>query len=244
MSISKRQKDILDLLKKDSFMTVKSLSQTMFISESSIRRDLTKLQSQGLVRRTHGGVSSVETVDRVLSLNSRMTKNIVGKKKIAKKAASLLEDGQIIMLDGSSTSSFLLPYIAEHRDITLFTNNMLTALKAIERGINTHCIGGKSVNGSPVLSGEEAYRAVSSLRPDITFFSSQCVDINGIISDYTAEENYLRSLMLQCTRHSAFLCDSDKFNTSAFYSLTTLKEIDYVVFDIEWKQLKMKCNLL
>ena len=244
MSISGRQNDILNLLKKDSFITVKALSQATFTSESSIRRDLTKLQSQGLVRRTHGGVSLADTVERVPSLNSRMIKNIVEKKKIAKKASTLLMDGQIIILDGSSTSSFLLPYIAAHRDITLFTNNMHTALKAIERGINTHCIGGKSVNGSAALSGEEAYRTVSALYPDITFFSSQCVNINGTISDSCAEENYLRSLMLQHTKKSVFLCDSDKFNTSAFYSLTTLKEVDYVVFDTAWEQLKMKCNLL
>ena len=244
MSTLERQKSILNLLKKDSFMTVKALSQATFTSESSIRRDLTKLQKQGLVKRTHGGVSSVETTDRVLSFNSRMTKNIVEKKKIAKKASSLLRDGQIIMLDGSSTASFLLPYIAEHRDITLFTNSLLTALKAIESGIETHCIGGRAVNKTPVLSGEEAYRAISSLHPDITFFSSQCVDINGTISDSTAEENYLRSLMVQNSKTSVFLCDSNKFNTSAFYSLTTLNKVDYTVFDLEWKQLKMKCNLL
>ena len=225
-------------------MTVKALSQTVFISESSIRRDLTELQSQGLVRRTHGGVSSAEAVDRVLSLTSRMTKNIVGKRKIAQKASSLLADGQIVMLDGSSTASFLIPYIAEHRDITLFTNNMLTALNAIECGITTHCIGGRSVNASPVLSGEAAYRTVSALHPDLLFFSSQCLDANGVISDYTAEENYLRTLMLQNAKQSVFLCDSEKFDAFALYTLTNLKNVDYVVFDAEYKQLRAKCNLL
>ncbi len=244
MSISERQQTILELLKKEPYMTVKALSQATFISESSIRRDLTELESQGLVRRSHGGVSAADAVDRVLSLHSRMSKNTVGKRKIAKKASSLLEDGQIVMLDGSSTASFLIPYIAEHREITLFTNNMLTALRAIEHGIPTHCIGGRSVNGSPVLSGEDAYRAVGSLRPDLLFFSSQCVDANGVISDYTAEENYLRALMLQNARQSVFLCDSEKFNSFALYTLTTVREVDRVVFDAEFKELKMKCNLL
>lgn len=244
MSISERQHTILELLKKEAYMTVKALSQATFISESSIRRDLSELQSQGLVRRSHGGVSSAESVDRVLSLHSRMSKNTVGKRKIAKKASSLIADGQIIMLDGSTTAGFLIPYIAEHREITLFTNNMLTALHAIEHGIQTHCIGGRSVNGSPVLSGEEAYRSVSALHPDLLFFSSQCVNTNGVISDYTAEENYLRTLMLQNARQSVFLCDSEKFDSFAFYTLTTVKDVDYVVFDTEFKELKVKCNLL
>ncbi len=244
MSISERQHTILELLKKEPYMTVKALSQATFISESSIRRDLSELQSQGLVRRSHGGVSSAEAVDRVLSLHSRMSKNAVGKRKIAKKASSLLADGQIVMLDGSSTAGFLIPYIAEHREITLFTNNMLTALAAIEQGIQTHCIGGRSVNASPVMAGEEAYRTVTALHPDLLFFSSQCLDANGVISDYTAEENYLRTLMLQNARQSVFLCDSEKFNSFAFYTLTTVKDVDHVVLDTEFKELKMKCNLL
>jgi DeoR family fructose operon transcriptional repressor len=197
-----------------------------------------------LVRRSHGGVSSAESADRVLSLNIRMTKNATEKRKIAKKASSLLADGQIIMLDGSSTAAFLIPYVAEHREITLFTNNMLTALRAIEHGINTHCIGGRSINASPVLSGEDAYRSVATLRPDILFFSSQCVDANGVISDYAAEENYLRALMLQNAKQSVFLCDSEKFDSFALYTLTHLKDVDYVVFDTEYKNLRAKCNLL
>ena len=57
------------------------------------------------------------------------------------------------LLYGSSTATFLLPYISKLDSAVLFTNNILTALDAIEMGIRTHCIGGNSINGSPVLSG-------------------------------------------------------------------------------------------
>ena len=65
-----------------------------------------------------------------------------------------------------------------------------------------------------------------------------------MISDYTAEENYLRTLMLQNAKQSVFLCDSEKFDAFALYTLTNLKNVDYVVFDAEYKQLRAKCNLL
>lgn len=146
------------------------------------------------------------------------------------------------MLDGSSTVTFLLPYIAKLNSVSLFTNNISTALNAIELGINTHCIGGQSVNGSAVLSGTEAYQYVSSLYVDIMFFSSQSLDKNGIISDSTEEENYLRSLMLNASKQTVFLCDSEKFDTRSLFTLTTLDKIDIAVFDRTFPELQCSCQ--
>ena len=237
MSVQERKQQILNLLEQNGFLTVKKLSQTTFISESSIRRDLCDLQKQGKIHRTHGGAVLSETVERLPSLSNRMTKNITGKRKIAKKAASFLRDGLIVMLDGSSTASFLVPYLAKHKDITLFTNNMTTAMHAIELGIDTHCIGGHSVNRSAALSGEAAYKAVAGLHPDILFFSSQCLNQQGTITDLNAEENHLRHLMLKAAKQSIFLCDSEKFDSTALYTLTTLDQVDHTIFDEDYAAL-------
>ena len=166
MSISKRQEQILELLNKNGFMTVDKLSQLTYTSASSIRRDLTKLQNMYFIKRTHGG-ANILNANQVAPLNNRLMQNTVAKRKIAKKADSLICDGQIIMLDGSSTAGFLIPYIAKHKDITLFTNNMVTAINAINYGIKTHCVGGSSVNNSAVLSGPQSYRVISEIHPDI-----------------------------------------------------------------------------
>ena len=242
MSTHERKKQIINLLEENRFLTVKKLSQLTFISESSIRRDLCDLQKQGAVQRTHGGAVLAETVERLPSLSNRMTKNTVGKRKIAKRAASLLCDHQIVMLDGSSTASFLVPYLARHKDITLFTNNMSTALHAIELGIDTHCIGGHSVNLSAALSGEQAFQAVMRLHPDILFFSSQCLDESGEITDSNHEENYLRVLMLEAAKKTVFLCDNEKFGTSALYQLTTLDRVDCAIFDEDYPSLKIRAD--
>ena len=243
MSISKRQEQILGLLNENGFMTVEKLSELTYTSASSIRRDLTKLQNMYFIRRTHGG-ANILNANQVAPLNNRLSKNIVAKRKIAKKAESLICDGQIIMLDGSSTVGFLIPYIAKYKDITLFTNNMITAINAINYGIKTHCIGGSSVNNSAVLAGPQSYKAVSEIHPDILFFSSYALDKNGIISDPTEEENYIRSLMLANTRKSVFLCDSEKFNQKSLYMLASLDDIDVAVFDVAWEELNSECKIL
>ena len=116
MSISKRQEEILELLNEHSFITVERLSEVTYTSPSSIRRDLAKLENLSLIKRTHGGASIFNAANQAVPLNSRMTKNITEKRKIAKKAATLLNDGQAVMLDGSSTAGHLVPYIAKRKD--------------------------------------------------------------------------------------------------------------------------------
>jgi len=244
MSITKRQEQILKFLQEHGFLSVEKLSQLTYTSPSSIRRDLTALQNMYLIKRTHGGANILNSENNAVPLNSRMTQNILAKKKIAKKASTLLCDGQSVMLDGSTTSGFLIPFIAKHKNVTLFTNNMITAINAINHGIATNCIGGKSVNGSAVLSGEESYKAIRNVNADILFFSSYGIDKQGVITDPTAEENFLRSLMIENSRKSVFLCDSGKFNRKSIYTLTNLNQIDIAVFDTQWKELKTSCKIL
>ena len=244
MSISKRQEQILSILNERSFVTVKELSAITFTSQSSIRRDLSYLQNNGFVKRTHGGVSSLEPMVNVASYYDRLHKNANGKRLIAQKAAAFLKEGQNILLDSSTTATFLLPHIAKFPNVTVFTNNLSTALHAIELGINTHCLGGQAINGSVALTGSETFSALENLFVDILFFSSQSLNGNGTISDSTEEENYVRKMMLRSAKTKVFLCDSEKFNTQSTYQLCNLSQIDCAVFDSPYSELETHCKLL
>ena len=244
MNISKRQKLILELLEEKNFLTVTAIAEHTYTSPSSIRRDLAKLENLSLLKRTHGGASFIGESAKAPHLNQRMTKNVIGKRKIAKKAANLLADGQTIMLDGSSTAAFLIPYIAKHKDVTVFTNNISTALDAINYGIKTHCIGGKSINCSAVLGGPECYNAICSVKADILFFSTAAISSDAILSDPTEEENYIRTLMIKNARKTVFLCDSEKFGKDSVYKLISLDEIDFAVFEQEYEEIETKCNII
>ena len=244
MDLSDRQEHILTLLREERYLSVERLSALTYTSPSSIRRDLTHLQQLRLIRRTHGGASVLNEVDQAAPLRNRMTKNVVGKRAIAKKASALLRDGMTVMLDGSTTAGFLVPYIAKHKRITLFTNNMLTALEAINFGIDTHCLGGSTVDRSAVLTGPIGYASAAKIHSDICFFSSHSLDVNGIISDPTEEENHIRTLMLENTEQRIFLCDHEKFDRRSLYTLTTLDKVDAAVLDEPWDELKSGCQVL
>ena len=244
MSITKRQQQILALLDENGFMSVERLSEETYTSPSSIRRDLTHLQNLSLVRRTHGGASVFRELNHAVPLNSRMEKNIAQKRKIAKNASQLLHDGQTVMLDGSSTAGFMVPHIAKFKDMIVFTNNMQTAINAVNYGIKTYCIGGESVDNSVVLSGEQAYSTVEKIFPDILFFSSQSLDREGYIYDPIPEENHIRELMLKNAKCSVFLCDSEKFGQRSLYRLTSVNDINVCVFDKPIPELNARCRII
>lgn len=138
----------------------------------------------------------------------------------------------------------MVPHIAKYKDIILFTNNMQTAINAVNYGIKTHCIGGVSVNQSVVLSGEEAYNTVSKINPDILFFSSQSLDREGYIYDPIPEENHIRELMLKNAKCRVFLCDSEKFGQRSLYRLASVNDIDVCVFDKPIPELSAKCRII
>ena len=244
MGISERQNEILKIIGENTYVSVNELSRRTFTSPSSIRRDLTRLENLGLVNRSYGGASLPEINGRVAGFYNRLTKSIKEKRLIAQKASALLKSGQSILLDSSTTASFMIPYIAKIDSAVVFTNNLEIAVSAIKQGICTHCIGGSSINGSVSLGGSQAYKALSDISVDIMFFSSQSLSIDGMISDSTEEENYVRSVMLERANKTVFLCDSTKFNTKSLYTLTSLDCIDYVVFDKDFDELITKARLL
>jgi len=244
MSISARQEEIMKIVSERTYVSVSELARLTYTSPSSIRRDLTAMQNVGLVKRSHGGVSLPESVNVVASYYDRTHRNIKEKRAIAKKASELLRDGQSIMLDGSSTASFMLPYIAKLDSAVVFTNNLETALASIKLGIETHCLGGRSVGGSAAMMGSEACKALADISVDILFFASQSLGDDGVISDSAEEENYLRRLMLDHAKTTVFLCDSEKFGCSSLYRLAHVDDVDYAVFDKPYEGLATSTKML
>ena len=240
-----REDKILDILMREGTVTPEHLAAMLYVSLPTVRRDLIRLDKKGLILRSHGSVAIKRTAaDAKIPFSLREDERSTQKDIMARRAAELVSDGDTVMLDGSTTAGYLIPYIAKHKDMTVFTNNMLTAISAINYGIPTHCIGGRSVNQSAVLSGGEAYRTAARLYPDVLFFSSKSLDKDGVIYDPIPEETHIREIMLQNATVRVFLCDSDKFGSRSLYKLTSLDEIDAAVFDKPIVGLHAKCKIL
>ncbi len=232
---NEREREIINILKsEDGFVTVKELCRKLYTSESSVRRDLTALESRGLVKRTYGGAELITNFSNIISFNKRSYHNTEAKKVIAKKAARLIKDGNVVFLDQSSTSFYLANEIRNRKSLTIVTNNIEilcllsnSAIKAVSSG------GFLSPENRNCLIGSDAQTIFENTYADIMFFSAKSLSDDGIIFDCTREEVVLRNSMLRNADKKVFLCDGEKFGTKSPYKQCTLSDIDYLISENE-----------
>ena len=231
MKLSEREKQIMDILKSKRYATVSHLAKVTYISESSIRRDLSHLEQIGLVERSYGGVSLAGGDTDAPSIITRMSKNLRAKRKIAQKAARYLKDGMTVILYGSTTAYQMVDHLADKKNITLITNGIYTAQRAIAKGMTVYLTGGRCEGGRPVLTGSYAEEALEKMSADIVFFSSLAMTKDGVVCDCTESENKIRKIMLTRSRTKVLLIDKSKIGKSAQHILCNREQLDHIVTD-------------
>ena len=119
-----RRNLILEKLQEEKRVVVSELSQLYSVSEETIRRDLDKLEKEGLATKSYGGAVINEDVGIDLPFNIRKNQNVQGKQKMAEIAASMVNDGDHIFLDASTTAVFVAKALKEKERLTVVTNSM------------------------------------------------------------------------------------------------------------------------
>ncbi len=233
MFYNERYDAIAKILKENNTATVHFLAKELFVSEPTIRRDLKKMEQQGIIKRTFGGAVLSELLNKEIPLSMREHENMSAKDYIAKEAVKFIRDGQVIFLDASSTVFRIVKYLAPFSNITVITNSPKASLKLAELKIKSFCTGGLLLENSIAYVGTYAENFIKNFNADIFFFSSRGITANGVITDSSIEESDLRRTMLLNSKKSIFLCTSDKIGKQFFYNLTDISEIDRVICDTE-----------
>ena len=231
MYLVERLEQIMQILEKNHSISVSDLSQQLFVSQPTIRRDLTLLEEQGKVLRTHGGVVLRKLSDAEIPLMIREDQNNASKRTIAEKASRLISDGNVIFLDASSTVSYLIPYLEKFNDLIVITNSPKTSLRLGERNIKNYCTGGLLLMHSLAYVGSEAERFVSNINADLFFFSSRGYTEGGSISDSSEREVTMKKAMLHNSKRIYYLCDSSKKNKTFAFNICSVSEIDRIIDD-------------
>ncbi len=224
-----RMDEIMKILKKNQYVTVDYLVKEIKYSAASIRRDLTLLQKQGLVTRSYGGVAYKDA--NISPFRFRQHSMKTAKNAIAKKAASLVNNGDIIFLDGSSTTQYMGHFLTEKKGITVVTCNMFLADFLSEHGVNTYCTGGRIVEYPGILGGNFMLDTLSKFNIDIAFFSSTAFNSKGQIVSLSEGGVLNQQSFRKYSNKLVYLCGSDKFNTEGKFISLTLNDIDYFISD-------------
>lgn len=223
---------ILQILETEKHCTIENLSKLLYVAPVTVRRDLKKLEQDGLVNTCYGGVSLAHDPSKETPWIVRKNHNNMIKKHIAKKAASLIPDGATVLFDASSTVSYMVEHLKPEQNITIITNGIQTLSLAAQKHIKTYCTGGMLIDNSLSLSGSIALKAINSIHADFMFFSSNGISSTGQITDQSESETELRQVMLSNSDKHYFLCDSSKLDKSFLFHVCHASELDDVICDI------------
>lgn len=229
MALYNREDKYLSLLATGAH-TVKELAGKLFISEPTVRRDIISMKEKNLIT-CHRGVVQLKRnyADQRIPLLLRNLEFNEEKKEIAVKAAKYIKDGDVIMLDASTTAYYLLPHLISFKNIILITNGAKTALEAASMGIKTICTGGEMTLESFSYIGSDAERTLNQYNADLAFFSCRGLSKENVATDNSIWENSIRKIMIKNSKRTYLLCDNSKFGKIYLNTLCDEKEITEII---------------
>ena len=232
-----RRNLILEKLQTEKRVVVSELSQLYDVSEETIRRDLEKLEKDGLATKSYGGAVINENINIDMPFNVRKNRNVVGKQKIAEIVASMVQDGEHIFLDASTTAVFVAKAIKSRERMTVITNSIEIIIELSDvSDWNIISTGGSLKEGYLALVGPKTEAAISSYYVDKAIVSCKALDTEKGIMDSVELFSAAKQAMLNSSRRRILAVDSSKFDTTAFSKLADIRMVDTVVTDAKPSQ--------
>jgi DeoR/GlpR family transcriptional regulator of sugar metabolism len=229
-----RRNAILEKLQAERRVVVSELSVLFDVSEETIRRDLEKLETEGLVIKSYGGAVLNENSNLDLPFNVRKNRNVLGKQKIAELVADIIRDGDHIFLDSSSTAVAIAKAIKQKNDITIITNSLEIAIELWETpGCKVISTGGLLVGTAFGFVGSMTDRTIKSYYADKAIISSKGFHLNAGFTDSDERHANNKTSMLDSAKEKILAVDSSKFGEIAFAKIGDLQNITTIVTDIK-----------
>ena len=230
MALTERQKDILKSLKTNKKVSVNKLAEELYVSEATIRRDLSEMQNMGLIERSHGGAVLPENAEEV-SIFFRMERNANEKERVATKALLHIPPFKSVFVDSSSTALAL----AERLDLsykTVVTNNLQTAIQlSRKKNVNLIALGGNVHFNNNSATGTWTARQLEDFSFDLMLSSCAAV-CNGASYERSIEQKEIKKVAFERCQKRILLVDHTKFDAFGTYRLVDLSEYDCVVTDL------------
>lgn len=232
-TVSRRIK-IIDDLNKNGQVNVKKLSKMLGVSEVTIRNDLGQLEKKNMLIRARGGAMKVthSFVGVDYPLSDKQKKHLQEKKAIGKKASSLIEDENTIIIDSGTTTFEVAKNLEMHKDITVITSALNVAMHLADyKNINVIVSGGSLRPNSLSLVGIIAEKGFTNYFCDKLFLGVDGFDIDHGVSTPNLEEAHLNRIMIEISKEVIVVADSSKFKRRGFALIAPITKIHTVVTD-------------
>jgi DeoR family fructose operon transcriptional repressor len=225
-----RQLRIRELLEAHEFVDLETLCRELDASDSSVRRDLTELEEHGDLKRVHGGALAIKPRDHLLDFAWQRARNAEEKRRIAELTASLVEDGQTVLLDGGTTTAAVASQLVS-RNLTIITNSLAIAeVFKDARQIELVLTGGYLYPRLEIMLGPVCEHALEGVAADVLIMG-----IGGVMEAGLSNNNTLlvgsERKMIEVSRKVIIVADHTKFGRAAMVHLAPLEAADTVISD-------------
>lgn len=226
-----RRQEIVEAVGKTDKLTVAQLSKRFDVSEVTIRQDLQALHDQGFLLRTRGGALSSNKMPE-MSFDMRQQQYAAQKSRIGCAAASLVNHGETIFLDASTTSHAMIPYLKKYPELTVVTNSLKVAMAFLDAPqIQVAVPGGHLRRESISLVGLTSDSPMPSINIQSGFFGARGISLEEGLTDVNINEVAMKRRIIESCRQVIGLVDSQKWGKVAAYTFARLPQIDIVISD-------------
>jgi DeoR/GlpR family transcriptional regulator of sugar metabolism len=223
--LNERQSRILEILGLNNRTSVNDLAQKLDVSSVTIRQDLNHLEAQGLLKRVHGAAVLKDGDD----LDNRLARNYDKKLRIAKKLASLVNEGESILIESGSANVLFARELVKSKQVTIMTTNVYIARQFRKDPLaNIVILGGVYQHDSETLVGKITRMCIDQIN-----FSKAFIGIDG----YTSEDGFtlrdmfraeISSHIIQKARDVYVVSDSSKFGLRGLTNICQLNDIQHI----------------
>lgn len=228
--IEERHRLIMEHLRRDGRVSVKTLSDQLSVSAVTIRNDLRVLEQNGQLKRTYGGAVGVanEIVTPDLSFEVRLRSNHAEKDAIARSAARRVEDGCAVMLDASTTAYAMIPYLKQRQRLIVVTNGLMVAHSLLDAPHITVLLpSGRVRRDSISLVG--APEKLPDVHINIGFFGTRGITASAGITDSDPDEAVMKRAMIERCVQVCVLAHHDKLEKIAPFSFASLDRVNTII---------------
>lgn len=217
LGAQERRKNILHLMGDRGEISIERLQSLFQVSEVTLRRDLDILESQGRIRRVRGGAVLNSTPALEVRLQEKLQRFVTEKRKIARTASSMVNEGQVVMLSGGTTTTFIARELTKKRDITVVTPaiNIAAELAGYDN-VTLIMIGGIVRKNSYVATGHIADEVLAGMNADFAFVGVDGVDVSAGFTTPNLVESRTDATMIKSATRSVIVADRSKLGVVAF----------------------------
>ena len=223
-----RKQELLARLRRDGKLVAKEFSVEMGVSEDTIRRDLRELAHDGLLQRVHGG--ALPASPAVVDFAGREEIRHEGKVAIGRAAASMIQAGQVIILDGGTTSREIARHLLPELRATVITHSPTIALELVpHKMIEVILLGGLLFKHSVVAVGAACLEAISKVRADIFFMGVTGLHPEAGLTTGDFEEAAIKRALSRAAAETYVLASAEKLNAASPYLVLGLEEVSGII---------------